>query len=391
MTQFKIKAGEDRELASAGLYTYPVLQAADILLYQADAVPVGEDQRQHVEIARDIAATFNHRFGQTFVEPRALIRKEGARIMALDEPEKKMSKSGAEASYIALLDPPDVIRKKIARATTDSRRDIVFDEKRPGIFNLLTIYQLLGGESREQIEARVRRQGLQGVQGGAGRPRRSPRWSRSSGASTSFSPTTPRWTPCSRRGTSRFARSRWRRCARRKSASGCCRALMERERREMVTFRYAPEILARYPAVVGGVMLASGLSNGPSSDALRAEYSRRAGGRAESYRRDAAQPDPVAGGVAQRLSRLRPRPDAVSRRGGGVAAAADQEGRDSQRQHARGYRQPGQHPLRAARRTLRLARDQRGRSPCASPAATSAIRRSTRRARRSPRILSRAR
>jgi len=153
MTQFKIKAGEDREQASAGLYTYPVLQAADILLYQADAVPVGDDQRQHVEIARDIAATFNHRFGQTFVEPRALIREEGARIMSLDEPEKKMSKSSAEASYIALLDPPDVIRKKIARATTDSQREIVFDEKRPGIFNLLTIYQLLGGESKEQIEA----------------------------------------------------------------------------------------------------------------------------------------------------------------------------------------------------------------------------------------------
>ena len=97
MTQFKIKAGEDREQASAGLYTYPVLMAADILLYQADAVPVGEDQRQHVELARDIASSFNHRFGDTFVEPRTLIREEGARIMALDEPEKKMSKSGAEA------------------------------------------------------------------------------------------------------------------------------------------------------------------------------------------------------------------------------------------------------------------------------------------------------
>jgi tryptophanyl-tRNA synthetase len=148
-----VKAGEDRELASAGLYTYPVLQAADILLYQADAVPVGEDQRQHIELARDIASTFNHHYGQTFVEPRTLIRKEGARIMALDEPEKKMSKSGAEASYIALLDTPDVIRKKVARATTDSQRDIVFDENRPGIYNLLTIYQQLGGESKEQIEA----------------------------------------------------------------------------------------------------------------------------------------------------------------------------------------------------------------------------------------------
>jgi tryptophanyl-tRNA synthetase len=152
MTQFKTKAGEDREAANAGLYTYPVLQAADILLYQAEAVPVGEDQRQHIELARDIAATFNHRFGQTFVEPRALIRKEGARIMALDDPTRKMSKSDAEPSYIALLDKPEVMRKKIARATTDSQRTIVFDESRPGIYNLLTIYRLLGDETPEQIE-----------------------------------------------------------------------------------------------------------------------------------------------------------------------------------------------------------------------------------------------
>jgi tryptophanyl-tRNA synthetase len=152
MTQFKTKAGEDREAANAGLYTYPVLQAADILLYQAEAVPVGEDQRQHIELARDIAATFNHRFGQTFVEPRALIRKEGARIMALDDPTRKMSKSDAEPSYIALLDTPEVIRRKIARATTDSQRTIVFDESRPGIYNLLTIYRLLGDETPEQIE-----------------------------------------------------------------------------------------------------------------------------------------------------------------------------------------------------------------------------------------------
>jgi len=152
MTQFKTKAGEDKEAANAGLYTYPVLQAADILIYQAEAVPVGEDQRQHIELARDIAATFNHRFGQTFVEPRALIRKEGARIMALDDPTRKMSKSDAEPSYIALLDKPEVIRKKIARATTDSQRTIVFDESRPGIYNLLTIYRLLGDETPEQIE-----------------------------------------------------------------------------------------------------------------------------------------------------------------------------------------------------------------------------------------------
>ncbi|HZC05228.1 MAG TPA: tryptophan--tRNA ligase [Ktedonobacterales bacterium] len=153
MTQFKAKAGEDRESVSAGLFDYPVLMAADILLYQADAVPVGDDQRQHVELTRDIANSFNARFGETFVEPRALIREVGARIMALDEPEKKMSKSGSDASYIALLDKPEVIRKKIARATTDSQRTIVFDESRPGIFNLLTIYQLLVGQTREQIEA----------------------------------------------------------------------------------------------------------------------------------------------------------------------------------------------------------------------------------------------
>jgi tryptophanyl-tRNA synthetase len=153
MTQFKQKAGEDRETASAGLYVYPVLMAADILLYHTDAVPVGDDQRQHVELTRDIANAFNYRFGDTFTEPRTLIREVGARIMALDDPTKKMSKSGVEGSYISLLDSPDAIRRKLGRATTDSQRTIVFDESRPGIFNLLTIYETLGSESREQIEA----------------------------------------------------------------------------------------------------------------------------------------------------------------------------------------------------------------------------------------------
>lgn len=152
MTQFKVKAGDEREEASAGLFTYPVLMAADILLYQADAVPVGDDQRQHVELTRDIAERFNSRFGETFTVPRPLIREVGARIMALDDPTKKMSKSGAEPSYIALLDPPDAMRKKIARATTDSERTVVFDESRPGLYNLLTMYELLGDESREAIE-----------------------------------------------------------------------------------------------------------------------------------------------------------------------------------------------------------------------------------------------
>ena len=127
--------------------------AADILLYQTDAVPVGDDQRQHVELTRDLASAFNFRFGETFVEPRAIVRESGARVMSLDDPTRKMSKSDAEGSYIALLDPPDVIRRKIARATTDSQRTIVFDESRPAIYNLLTIYEVLGGETREQIEA----------------------------------------------------------------------------------------------------------------------------------------------------------------------------------------------------------------------------------------------
>jgi tryptophanyl-tRNA synthetase len=153
MTQFKQKAGDDRETVSAGLFTYPTLMAADILLYQTDAVPVGDDQRQHVELTRDLANAFNFRFGETFTEPRAIVRESGARVMSLDDPTRKMSKSGVEGSYIALLDPPDAIRKKIARATTDSQRTIVFDESRPAIFNLLTIYHALGSETREQIEA----------------------------------------------------------------------------------------------------------------------------------------------------------------------------------------------------------------------------------------------
>lgn len=150
MHQFKSKAGEDRESASAGLYTYPVLMAADILLYDADLVPVGDDQRQHIELTRDIAIRFNERFGETFVVPEALIRGQGARIMSLDDPDKKMSKSMPDGA-ISLLDPPSVIKKKIARAVTDSERSIVFDENRKGLFNLLSIYQLLSGLSEEEI------------------------------------------------------------------------------------------------------------------------------------------------------------------------------------------------------------------------------------------------
>ncbi len=151
MHQFKSKAGEERESASAGLYTYPVLMAADILLYDTDLVPVGDDQRQHVELARNIVERFNDRFGETFVLPNPLIREEGARIMALDDPTRKMSKSEPNGALF-LTDAPSVIKKKIARATTDSERTIEFNPNRPGIFNLATIYSLLSGQSKAEIE-----------------------------------------------------------------------------------------------------------------------------------------------------------------------------------------------------------------------------------------------
>jgi tryptophanyl-tRNA synthetase len=124
--------------------------AADILMYGADFVPVGDDQKQHVELTRDIAERFNSHYGETFVVPEPLIQDVGARIMSLTDPTSKMSKSEPEGA-IGLLDNPDVIRKKIMRAQTDSYRDVVFDRSRQGLFNLLEIYQLLSGQSQEQI------------------------------------------------------------------------------------------------------------------------------------------------------------------------------------------------------------------------------------------------
>lgn len=153
MTQFKDKSEKSGvERASVGLFDYPVLMAADILIYQADVVPVGEDQSQHVEFARTLARRFNNRYGQAFRIPELLIKKEAARIMGLDNPEKKMSKTAeSEYNYITLIDKPDDIRKKISKAVTDSEKGIVFDPKRKGLFNLLTIYQLLS-ESRTSTE-----------------------------------------------------------------------------------------------------------------------------------------------------------------------------------------------------------------------------------------------
>jgi len=154
MTQFKSKAGENMDTVPTGLLCYPVLMACDILLHQAHYVPVGDDQRQHIEFTRDLAQRFNSYYGQqVFIVPQDQIREVGARIMALDDPTKKMSKSDPNpASRINLLDDAKTIKQKIARATTDSERLVTFDPNRPGIYNLLSIYQLLTGQSQQQIE-----------------------------------------------------------------------------------------------------------------------------------------------------------------------------------------------------------------------------------------------
>lgn len=145
MTQFKDKSKRHEDNINAGLYTYPALMAADILLYQTDLVPVGADQKQHLELTRDLANRFNNTYSPTFKVPEPYIPKAGARIMSLQEPEKKMSKSDInENNYLALLDPPDVIKRKIKRAVTDSAREITADSlQKPGVGNLLTIYSVL--------------------------------------------------------------------------------------------------------------------------------------------------------------------------------------------------------------------------------------------------------
>lgn len=154
MTQFKDKAIKQRENVGAGLLNYPVLMASDILLYQTDLVPVGYDQKQHLELTRDLAMRFNRDYGETFRIPDPFIPKVGARIMALDNPLKKMSKSDENVNgSITLLDDPDTVKRKFKRAVTDSGTDIRFDDSRPAITNLLTIYHLLTGKPPEEIEA----------------------------------------------------------------------------------------------------------------------------------------------------------------------------------------------------------------------------------------------
>src|SRR5262245_47860062 len=154
MTQFKEKS-EAQEFVSAALFTYPVLQAGDILLYQTDIVPVGIDQRQHIELTRDVAERFNSRYGETFRLPRGVYPEVGAKILDLQEPEKKMSTTGGTANgTVYILDPADEIRRKFKTAVTDSGREIVHAEEKPGVSNLIEIMTVATGESIKEVESR---------------------------------------------------------------------------------------------------------------------------------------------------------------------------------------------------------------------------------------------
>jgi tryptophanyl-tRNA synthetase len=153
MIQFKEKSQKHETNINAGLFTYPVLMAADILLYQTDMVPIGEDQKQHLEITRDIAMRFNNIYGEVFKIPEPFIPEVGARIMSLQDPAKKMSKSDDDPkNYIALLDRPEIIMNKIKRAVTDTGKEVAYNETRPGISNLITIYSSLTGKSFDEIK-----------------------------------------------------------------------------------------------------------------------------------------------------------------------------------------------------------------------------------------------
>jgi tryptophanyl-tRNA synthetase len=155
MTQFKEKAA-DEDFVSAALFTYPVLMAGDILLYGADIVPIGEDQRQHLELARDVAQRFNTRYGDTFVVPEGVFPETGGRVMNLQEPSVKMSKSrGAESGTVLMLDPPATIRKKVKTAVTDSGTEVRYDpEHKPGVSNLIELMTVVTGDSIPDVEAR---------------------------------------------------------------------------------------------------------------------------------------------------------------------------------------------------------------------------------------------
>lgn len=160
MTQFKDKAQKHADNINAGLFTYPTLMAADILLYQTNLVPIGADQKQHLELTRNIAQRFNGVYGDVFTVPEGYFGKVGSRIMSLQDPTRKMSKSDPEETFISLLDPPDAIRRKVKRAVTDSEADIRFDpENKPGVSNLLSIIAALTGQSVEEAAAELQGQG----------------------------------------------------------------------------------------------------------------------------------------------------------------------------------------------------------------------------------------
>jgi len=160
MTQYKDKAAKHAENINAGLFDYPVLMASDILLYQTNLVPVGVDQKQHLELCRDIAQRFNGVYGDVFTVPEGYIPKVGAKVMSLQEPTRKMSKSDPEDTFVAVLDDPDTIRRKIKRAVTDSDGDIRFDpENKPGVSNLLSIMSALGAGSIDDLCAEMAGQG----------------------------------------------------------------------------------------------------------------------------------------------------------------------------------------------------------------------------------------
>lgn len=156
MTQFKEKSKKHPEYLNAGLLNYPLLMASDILLYKTDLVPVGADQKQHVELTREIARRFNRQFGEVFKEPKVLLPKVGQKIMSLQNPKKKMSKTDDPAGCIGIFDRPEEIEKKIRAAVTDPGRKIIFDPKKPGISNLLTIYSLFSGKSIRELEKKFR-------------------------------------------------------------------------------------------------------------------------------------------------------------------------------------------------------------------------------------------
>ena len=155
MTQFKERAAEE-EFVSAAVFTYPVLMAGDILLYQTDIVPIGDDQRQHLELTRDVAQRFNSRYGETFVIPEGVFPETGGRVMNLQDPDVKMSKSrGADSGTVLMLDPPETVRKKVKTAVTDSGTDVRYDpDEKPGISNLIELLTVVTGNTIQDVEAR---------------------------------------------------------------------------------------------------------------------------------------------------------------------------------------------------------------------------------------------